>query len=131
MGSTARTAASLCGINRETEAFRFLGLREIITCQMGAESEAMFGEEVEVDKNYFGGMRKENAGAALWKKSQYLAYYKKEKVYTKIIFDRSGATLIPIIKSKAVARWYRIFQLLKELQRVGYGEFSTFLDQPY
>jgi transposase len=39
----------------------------------------MFGGEIEVDESYFGG-----------------------KVYTKIIPDVSGATLIPIIERKVV-----------------------------
>ncbi len=34
-GSTARTAASLCGVNRKTAAFYFLRLREIIAYERG------------------------------------------------------------------------------------------------
>ena len=33
-GSTARTAASLCGVNRKTAAFYFLRLREIIAYEL-------------------------------------------------------------------------------------------------
>lgn len=47
-GSTARTAASLCGVNRKTSAFFFLRLREIIAYELEAESEAMFGGEIAV-----------------------------------------------------------------------------------
>ena len=39
-GSTARTAASLCGVNRKTAAFFFLRLREIISFELEGESEA-------------------------------------------------------------------------------------------
>lgn len=46
--STARTAASLCGVNRKSAALYFLRLREIITYEMDAESEVMFGGEIEV-----------------------------------------------------------------------------------
>ena len=42
-GTTARTASSLCGVNRKTAAFYFLRLREIIGLELEAESEAMFG----------------------------------------------------------------------------------------
>ena len=54
-GTTARTASSLCGVNRKTAAFYFLRLREIIAIELEAESEAMFGGEIEVDESYFGG----------------------------------------------------------------------------
>ena len=57
-GTTARTASSLCGVNRKTAAFYFLRLREIIGLELGEESEAMFGGEIEVDESYFGGKRK-------------------------------------------------------------------------
>ncbi len=61
-GSTARTAASLCGVNRKKAAFYFLRLREIIAYELEAESEAMFGGEIEVDESYFGGRRKGKRG---------------------------------------------------------------------
>ena len=60
-GTTARTASSLCGVNRKTAAFYFLRLREIIAVELEAESEAMFGGEIEVDESYFGGKRKGEA----------------------------------------------------------------------
>jgi len=47
-GSTARTAASLCGVNRKTAAFYFLRLREIIAYELEAESAGMFAGEIEV-----------------------------------------------------------------------------------
>jgi len=56
-GATARTAASLCGVNRKTATFFFLRLREIIAYELETESEAMFGGEIEVDESYFGGKR--------------------------------------------------------------------------
>jgi transposase len=40
-GTTARTAASLCGVNRKTAAFFFLRLRELIARELAAESEAI------------------------------------------------------------------------------------------
>ena len=53
-GTTARTAASLCGVHRNTAAYYFLRLREIIAYELEADSEAMFGGEIEVDESYFG-----------------------------------------------------------------------------
>ncbi|MBM3535261.1 MAG: IS1595 family transposase, partial [Alphaproteobacteria bacterium] len=61
-GTTARTASSLCGVNRKTGAFFFDRLRELIARELEAESEAMFGGEIEVDESYFGGRRKGKRG---------------------------------------------------------------------
>ncbi len=47
-GSTARTAASLCSVNRKIATFYFLRLREIIAYELAAESEAMLAGEIEV-----------------------------------------------------------------------------------
>ena len=47
-GTTARTASSLCGVNRKTAAFYFYRLREIIAHELEAENEAMFGGEIVV-----------------------------------------------------------------------------------
>ena len=59
-GTTARTASSLCGVNRKTAAFYFLRLREIIAVELEAESEAMFGGEIEVDESYFAVVEQEH-----------------------------------------------------------------------
>ena len=74
-------AASLCGVHCNTAAYYFLRLREIIACELEAESEAMFGGEIEVDECHFGGKRKGKRGRGA-----------------------AGATLIPIIERKVVAR---------------------------
>ena len=101
--STARTAASLCGVNRKTAAFFFLRLREIIACELGAESEAMFDCEIEVDENYFRGRRKSKRGRGAAGKIPLFGLLKRgRRVYTKINPEASGATLIPIIKRKVI-----------------------------
>jgi transposase len=61
-GSTSLTAARLCGLKRKTSSSFFLRLGEIIALELEVESEAMFGEEVEVDESYFGGRRKGRRG---------------------------------------------------------------------
>ena len=100
-GSTALTAASLCGVNLKTAAFFFLRLREIIVLELEAESEAMFGGEIEVDESYFGGKRKRGRGAG-GKIPVFGLLKRGGRVYTKIISDASRATLIPIIERKVV-----------------------------
>ena len=102
-GSTALTAASLCGVNLKTVAFFFLRLREIIVLELEAESEAMFGGEIEVDESYFGGKRKGKRGRGAGGKIPVFGLLKRGgRVYTKIISDASRATLIPIIERKVV-----------------------------
>ena len=100
-GSTALTAASLCGVNLKTAAFFFLRLREIIVLELEAESEAMFGGEIEVDESYFGGKRKRGRGAG-GKIPVFGLLKRGGRVYTKIISDASRAMLIPIIERKVV-----------------------------
>ena len=72
-GATARTAASLCGVNRKTAAFYFLRLREIIAVELEGESEAMFRGEIEVDESYWGASERGSAEGELLEKSLYLA----------------------------------------------------------
>ncbi len=57
-GTTARTAARFCGVHRNTAAFFFYRLRELIVLELEAESEAMFGREIKVYQSYFGARRK-------------------------------------------------------------------------
>jgi len=72
-GTTARTASSLCGVNRKTAAFYFLRLREIIAIELEAESEAMFGGEIEVDESYLAAGERGSGDGELPGKSLYLA----------------------------------------------------------
>ena len=102
--TTARTAARLCGVHRNTAAYYFLRLRGIIAYELEAESAAMFVGEIEVDEGYFGGNRKGKRGRGAAGKIPVFGLLKRGgKVYTKIIPDASGATLIPIIERKVVA----------------------------
>ena len=103
-GSTARTMASLCGVNRKTAAFYFLQLREVIAYEQKDGSEALFGGEIEVDESYLGGRRKGKRGRSAAGKIPVFGLLKRGgKVYTKIIPDASGATLITIIERKLVS----------------------------
>ena len=103
-GTTARTAARFCGLHRNTAAYYFLRLREIIAYELEAEIKAMFGGEIEVDESYFGGRRKGKRGRGAADKIPVFGLLKRGgKVYTKIITDASGATLITIIERKLVS----------------------------
>ena len=103
-GTTARAAARFCGLHRNTAAYYFLRLREIIAYELEAEIKAMFGGEIEVDESYFGGRRKGKRGRGAADKIPVFGLLKRGgKVYTKIIPDASGATLITIIERKLVS----------------------------
>jgi len=102
-GTTARTASSLSGVNRKTAAFYFLRLRKIIAIELEAESEAMFGGEIEVDESYFGGKRKGKRGRGTAGKIPVFGLLKRGgRVYTKTIPDASSTTLLPIIERKVI-----------------------------
>ena len=102
-GTAARTAASVGAVNRNTAAYYFLRWRGIIAYELEAESEAMFGGEIEVDESYFGGRRKGKRGRGAAGKIPVFGILKRGgKVYTKIIPDAASATLMPIIQRKVV-----------------------------
>ena len=102
-GTTARTAASLCKVHRNTAAYYLLRLRKTIAYELEAESKVMFDGEIEVDESYFGGRRKGKLGRGAADKIPVFGLLKRcGKVYSKIIPDASGATLIPIIERKVV-----------------------------
>jgi transposase len=102
-GATARCAAEIVGVNRNTAVYYYQRLREIISQQLELESEEVFKGEIEVDESYFGGTRKGKRGRGAGGKVPVFGLLKRGgRVYTKIISDASGSTLIPIIESKVV-----------------------------
>lgn len=100
-GTTARTAASLVGVHRNSAAFYFHRLREVIAYELEAESEAIFGGEIEVDESYFGGRQKGKRGRGAAGKIPVFGLLKRGgKVYTRVIPDAAGIMLVPIIERK-------------------------------
>ena len=61
-GTTRRTAPSLVGVHRNTFSYFLHRLRELIALELDDKSEAMVGEEIEVDESYFGGKCKGKRG---------------------------------------------------------------------
>ena len=102
-GTTARCAADLVGVNRNTAAYYFQRLRDIIAAQIEQAAHEIFEGEIEVDESYFGGTRKGKRGRGAAGKVPVFGLLKRGgKVYTKIIIDASGATLLPIIERKVI-----------------------------
>ena len=56
--TTARTAARLCGVHRNTVAYYFLRLRKILACELEVESETMFGGKIKLEENCFSSKHK-------------------------------------------------------------------------
>ena len=98
-GTTARCAANLIGVNFKTAAYYFHRLREIIALEI--ENESLLSGEFEVDESYFGGARKGKRGRGAAGKVPVFGILKRGgKVYTQVIPDASGNTLMPIIRDK-------------------------------
>src|SRR5439155_2962230 len=100
-GSTARTAAALVGVHRNTAALCFAKLRALIADRQEREMAAAFGGEVEIDESYFGGRRKGKRGRGAAGKVAVFGLLKRGgKVYAQVIADCKRSTLLPIIKRK-------------------------------
>ena len=100
VGSTARTAADLAGIHRNTAIRFFHKLREKIALKQQDLSEQFCGK-IELDESYFGGTRKGKRGRGAAGKVAVFGILKRGgKVYTQIILDAKTDTLMPIIRQK-------------------------------
>ncbi len=100
-GSTARTAATLVDVNRNTAAYYFHRLRQLI--YQAAEDETLFSGEIEVDESYFGARRKGKHGRSTTGKVPVFGTLKRGgKVDTKVIPDVRFTTVMRIIEQKIV-----------------------------
>ncbi len=100
-GSTARTAAALVGVHRNTAAYYFHRLRQLISWSIEDES-PLFGE-IEVDESYFGGRRKGKRGRGAAGKVPVFGILKRGgRVYTKVIPNTRSTTLMRIMEDKIV-----------------------------
>ena len=96
-GTTARCAADLIGVHRNTSAYYFHRLRQIIT-EATEDKKLLSGE---VDESYFGGKRKgKRGGGAAGKIPVFGILRRKNKVFTKMIPNAQTRTLMPIMQSK-------------------------------
>lgn len=99
-GTSARTAAELVGINRNTATKFYDKLRQIITKNVEKES-PFFDGEIEVDESYFGGVRKGKRGRGAAGKVPVFGLLKRNgRVYAQVIPDAKTETLMPIIRYK-------------------------------
>ncbi|EOB69327.1 IS1595 family transposase, partial [Neisseria meningitidis] len=98
-GVTARTAAELVGVNKNTAAYYFHRLRLLI--YQNSPHLEMFDGEVEADESYFGGQRKGKRGRGAAGKVAVFGLLKRNgKVYTVTVPNTQTATLFPIIREQ-------------------------------
>ena len=99
---TARTAADLVGIHRNSAALFYHKLRELIATRM-AEAEPELGV-FECDESYFGGVRKGKRGRGAAGKVCVFGILKRGgKVYALPVEDASSKTLLTALKTKVLA----------------------------
>jgi len=102
-GTTARCASELVGVNRKTAAYYYNRLRVVISQHLEEEASEFLSGEIEVDESYFGGRRKGKRGRGAGGKTPVFGLLKRGgRVYTKIIPDARGETLMPIIQEKVI-----------------------------
>lgn len=100
-GATARTTAALVGVNKNTAAYYFQRLREVI--YQATEDETPFCGEIEVDESYFGGRRKGKRGRGAGGKIPVFGLLKRGgRVYAKVIPNTQGKTLKVIMEQRIV-----------------------------
>ena len=100
-GASARSAAELCGVNRNTAILYFHKLRELIAEKLTADAPDLMAGEIEVDESYFGGVCKGKRGRGAAGKIPVFGLLKRGgHVYAVTIPNARSETLIPIIKSK-------------------------------
>jgi len=98
-GSTARTAAELTNVHRNTAIRFFHKIRVEIAYAQQNRSEIFYGK-IELDESYFGGKRKGKRGRGAAGKVPVFGILKRNgKVYTQIVEDTKTNTLLPIIRS--------------------------------
>jgi transposase len=96
-GTTARAAAELVGVNRNTAASFFTRLRKVIAEEMDKVSP--FTGEIEVDESYFGGVRKGKRGRGAAGKVPVFGLLKRGgRVFTVLIPNARSSTLMPIME---------------------------------
>ena len=97
-GTTGRAAAELVGVQANTSIKFYHRLRQLIASKLPSYE---LSGEVEADESYFGGRRKGKRGrGAAGKVPVFGLLKRKGKVYTAIIPDASGDTLMDLIEEK-------------------------------
>ena len=97
VGTPARTACLLVGVNKITATQFYHRLRGVIAERLAEEAAELAGE-IEVDESYFGGVRKGKRGRGAAVKVPVFGLLKRgSRVFVRPVKDTRSDTLIPII----------------------------------
>jgi transposase len=100
-GATARTAAALAGVHRNTAALFFSKTRALIAEHQERQMRRAFGGEIEIDESYFGGRRKGKRGRGAAGKVPVFGLLKRGgRVYAQMVGDCKRDTLLPILRRR-------------------------------
>lgn len=94
---TARSAASVLGIQPNTAALYYRKLRQVIAGQLALVEHEVFDGAVELDESYFGGVRKGKRGRGAAGKVIVFGLLKRGG---KVVDNARTATLMPVIQRK-------------------------------
>ena len=98
---TARSAASVLGLQPNTAALYYRKLRQRIADQLALVVHEVFDGSIELDESYFGGVRKGKRGRGAAGKVVVFGLLKRGgKVYAKVVDNARTATLMPVIQRK-------------------------------
>ena len=124
-GVTARTAAQLVGVNKNTAAYYFHRLRLLIF--HNTQHLEMFDGEVEADESYFGGQRKGKRGRGAAGKEAIFGLLKRDgKVYTVAVPNTQTVTLLPIIRERVKPDSIVYTDCYRSYEVLDVSEFSHF-----
>src|SRR5436190_15240829 len=102
-GATARTAADLVGVHRNTAALFVSKVRAVVAAHQERAMAEAFDGPMEIDESYFGGRRKGKRGRGAAGKVPVFGILRRGgRVYTKMLPNTSRATVVPIINAKIV-----------------------------
>ncbi|SRR5579871_1414590 len=100
-GATARTAANLVGVHRNTAALFFAKVRAVVAARQERAMAEAFDGPVEIDESYFGGRRKGKRGRGAAGKVAVFGILKRGgRVYAQMIADCGQDTLVPIVRRR-------------------------------
>lgn len=98
---TARSAASILGINPNSTALFYRKIRQVIESHLSLEANEIFAGQIELDESYFGGVRKGKRGRGAAGKIAVFGILKRGgKVFTIVVDNTKANTLMPIINKK-------------------------------
>lgn len=98
---TARSAASVLGLQPNTAALYYRKLRQLIADRLALVEHEVFDGAVELDESYFGGVCKGKRGRGAAGKVVVFGLLKRGgKVHAKVVDNARTATLMPVIQRK-------------------------------